>query len=86
MLEQLRLGAAFGDGGTKTLADEAIEKRQIVSNKQSEIKNSQARVTKITGELRIGLNFNDSDKLWGFKFLFVTFHPYQTTSPKSLKG
>lgn len=57
MLEQLRLGAAFGDGGTKTLADEAIEKRQIVSTKQSEIKNCQNRVTKVNGELRTGSKF-----------------------------
>jgi len=55
MLEQLRLGAAFsGDGGAKTIADEAIEKRQIVSEKESEMKKSSTRMKTITSDLRRG--------------------------------
>ena len=55
MLEQLRVGAAFGDGGTKTLADEAIEKRQIVAEKESEIKTYSNKIKTITTDLRNGL-------------------------------
>jgi len=51
-LEQLRLGAAFGDGGAKTMADEAIEKRQLVSEKETEIKKHSTRTKAITNELR----------------------------------
>lgn len=53
MLEQLRIGAAFGDGGAKTMADEAIEKRQIVSEKESEIKKSSSRIKTVTNDIRL---------------------------------
>ena len=58
MLERVRVGAAFGDGGATTMADECIEKNRIVSEKDSELKKTGKRLHTINSELNHGLKLN----------------------------
>ena len=48
MLEQLRVGAAIGSEGTTTVAQQVVKKRQIVSEKDTEIKASKAKLKTLT--------------------------------------
>ena len=48
MLEQLRVGASIGAEGTTTIAQQVVEKRQIVSSKETEIKASKSKVGQLS--------------------------------------
>ena len=53
MLEQLRVGTAVSaDGSGKTMADEAIEKRQIVSSKETVLKTTSAKIKRNKADIK----------------------------------